>query len=79
METAAETMTCTLFDEDRSNHVQPKPAHLARLIGNTHLVGIEFSYFGRARVIYAKCMPYFFGASRLMAGTFWSRTSLLKS
>ncbi len=55
METPAETMTCTLFDEDRLNHVQPKLAHLARLIGNTHLVGIEFSYFGRARVIYAKC------------------------
>jgi cysteine synthase len=28
---------------------------LARLIGNTPLLGIEFSYGGRRRVIYAKC------------------------
>jgi cysteine synthase A len=48
-------MICTHLDEDRLNHVQPKLAHLARLIGNTHMVGVEFLYRGRPRVIYAKC------------------------
>ena len=48
-------MNCTPVDEDRLNRVQPKLAHLARLIGNTHLVGIEFLYSGSPRVIYAKC------------------------
>jgi cysteine synthase A len=48
-------MNCTFLDEDRLNQVQPKLAHLARLIGNTHLVGIEFLYAGCPRVIYAKC------------------------
>ena len=32
-----------------------KLAELARLIGNTPLLGIEFSYGGRRRIIYAKC------------------------
>jgi len=30
-------------------------AHIAGLIGNTPLLGIEFSYAGRRRTIYAKC------------------------
>jgi cysteine synthase A len=48
-------MNCTHIDEEQLNRVQPKLTHLARLIGNTHLVGIEFLYTGRPRVIYAKC------------------------
>jgi cysteine synthase A len=32
-----------------------KLTELARLIGNTPLLGIEFSYAGRRRIIYAKC------------------------
>jgi cysteine synthase A len=48
-------MNCPHVDEDRLSHLQPKLAHLARLIGNTHLVGIEFLLGGRPRVIYAKC------------------------
>jgi cysteine synthase A len=48
-------MNCPPPDEDRLNSVQPKLAHLARLIGNTHLLAIEFRYRGTARVIYAKC------------------------
>ena len=43
-------MNCTPVNEDRLNRVQPKLAHLARLIGNTHLVGIEFLYWA-ARVL----------------------------
>jgi len=42
-------------DDDRLVQVQPKLAHLSRLIGNTHLLGINFRYRGRDRVIYAKC------------------------
>jgi cysteine synthase A len=51
----SKTMNCPSIDEDRLNSVQPKLAHLARLIGNTHLLAIEFRYLGTARVIYAKC------------------------
>ena len=32
-----------------------KLAELARLIGNTPLLGVECSYAGRQRTIYAKC------------------------
>jgi len=35
--------------------VQPRLAHLARLIGNTHLLAINFRFRGDARVLYAKC------------------------
>ncbi len=48
-------MICTHVDENRLNHVQPKLIHLARLIGNTHLLAIELTYRGQPRVIYAKC------------------------
>jgi cysteine synthase A len=35
--------------------VQPRLASLAKLIGNTHLVAIEFLFRGKRRVLYAKC------------------------
>ncbi|MFY9854039.1 MAG: PLP-dependent cysteine synthase family protein [Terracidiphilus sp.] len=48
-------MNCTPPDEERLNRVQPKLAHLARLIGNTHLLAIDFRFRGQDRVLYAKC------------------------
>jgi cysteine synthase A len=35
--------------------VQSRLAHLARLIGNTHLLAIEFLFRGSQRTLYAKC------------------------
>jgi cysteine synthase A len=48
-------MNCTLPDEERLTSVQPKLAHLARLIGNTHMLAIDFRFRGQDRVLYAKC------------------------
>ncbi|MGA2833859.1 MAG: PLP-dependent cysteine synthase family protein [Terracidiphilus sp.] len=48
-------MNCTSPDEERLTSVQPKLAHLARLIGNTHLLAIDFRFRGQDRVLYAKC------------------------
>jgi cysteine synthase A len=48
-------MNCAAPDEDRLLRVQPKLAHLARLIGNTHLLAIDFRFRGMQRVLYAKC------------------------
>jgi cysteine synthase len=49
------TMTCNPPDEERLIRVQPKLAHLARLIGNTHLLAIEFLFRGAQRTLYTKC------------------------
>lgn len=48
-------MISTHTGEDVKDDAQSKLAHLSRLIGNTHLLGVEFRYRGRRRVIYAKC------------------------
>ncbi len=49
------TMNWTSPGEERLIRVQPKLAHLARLIGNTHLLAIEFRFRGAGRILYAKC------------------------
>ena len=48
-------MICDSSDDDCLMRVQPRLAHLARLIGNTHLLAINFRFRGDARVLYAKC------------------------
>jgi len=40
---------------EESNAATKTLAHLAGVIGNTPLLGVEFSYAGRRRTIYAKC------------------------
>ena len=48
-------MTCNPPEDERLIRVQPRLAHLARLIGNTHLLAIEFLFRGSQRTLYAKC------------------------
>ena len=50
----AQTMNCSHADSHRLRSIQPRLVHLARLIGNTHLLAIELTYRGSPRVIYAK-------------------------
>ena len=48
-------MACNPPDEEQLIRVQPRLAQLARLIGNTHLLAIEFTFRGAQRTVYAKC------------------------
>jgi len=51
----SELLTTTAKHDGASNPSAGKLTQLARLIGNTPLLGIEFFYGGSRRVIYAKC------------------------
>src|SRR5260370_23165430 len=48
-------MISTHANENCPTQIQSKLAHLSRLVGDTPMVGINFHYRGRERVIYAKC------------------------
>jgi cysteine synthase A len=50
-----ELSVSTSKHQDEMASAAKRLTELARLIGNTPLLGIEFSYAGRRRIIYAKC------------------------